>query len=113
MTSKAWFKTKFDNVLALRPTGWTHSTKLAALTQIKPTVKGKITSYGVPYSEHSSYTELKQWVACCSTGCSVCHACSIRCVQALQPGRIIPTVNVANAKSREVMASYFKRWQKK
>eukprot|EP00045_Choanoeca_perplexa_P008213 m.75384 g.75384 ORF g.75384 m.75384 type:complete len:181 (-) comp14403_c0_seq1:38-580(-) len=93
MITKPWFTARFDSVLALRPTGWTHSNKLAALTQIKPVVKGKITSYGIPYSEHSSYTELKQ------------------CVQALKPKRIIPTVNVGNAKSRELMASYFKRWQ--
>jgi hypothetical protein len=47
MVTKPWFKAKFDSVLALRPTGWTHSNKLAALTQIKPVVKGKVTCYGM------------------------------------------------------------------
>ena len=47
MIEKPWFKAAFRTVLAIKPTGWTHSNKLAALTQIKPTVKGNITSYGM------------------------------------------------------------------
>ncbi|XP_013385762.1 DNA cross-link repair protein SNM1-like [Lingula anatina] len=87
------FKGQFDNILALEPTGWTHSGKTLSLNNIKPKVKKKgITIYGVPYSEHSSYTELKNFV------------------QALQPDQILPTVNNGNPTSRRKMESLFKSW---
>lgn len=104
------------HALGFRPTGWTHSgTKCLELTQ--PTTKGRITVYGwflaaraapggrklwltarlavagVPYSEHSSFTELRRFV------------------QAFKPKRIVPTVNVGSAKSRGAMQSYFRQWQ--
>ncbi|WVZ08687.1 hypothetical protein V8G54_022033 [Vigna mungo] len=61
------YKDQFTAVLAFRPTG-------------------------VPYSEHSSYTELRDFV------------------QFLRPDKIIPTVNVGNAANREKMQSYFRDW---
>ena len=48
--------------------------------------------YGVPYSEHSSFRELTMF--CC----------------ALRIDRIIPTVNVGSAKSRERMKAWAERW---
>ncbi|KAF2635325.1 DRMBL-domain-containing protein [Massarina eburnea CBS 473.64] len=48
--------------------------------------------FGVPYSEHSSFRELTMF--CC----------------ALRIDRIIPTVNVGSAKSRELMKGWCEKW---
>ncbi|XP_043331320.1 DNA cross-link repair 1A protein [Cervus canadensis] len=84
---------KYNQILAFRPTGWTHSNKLARLTDIIPQTKGNISIYGIPYSEHSSYLEMKRFV------------------QWLRPQKIIPTVNVGTLKSRRTMEKYFQEWK--
>ncbi|XP_057983358.1 DNA cross-link repair protein SNM1 [Malania oleifera] len=95
---KQYLKTYADQytmVLAFRPTGWTYSEAIGnQLDLIKPNSRGNITIYGVPYSEHSSFTELREFV------------------QFLKPDRIIPTVNVGNAVNRDKMQSYFREWLK-
>ncbi|XP_060195782.1 DNA cross-link repair protein SNM1 isoform X2 [Lycium barbarum] len=86
---------QYTSMLAFRPTGWTYSETIGDnLNLIKPTSKGNITIYGVPYSEHSNFTELQEFV------------------QFLRPEKIIPTVNVGNAVNRGKMQSYFQQWLK-
>ncbi|XP_078007740.1 DNA cross-link repair 1A protein-like [Phascolarctos cinereus] len=84
---------KYDRILAFRPTGWTHSEKFGCLADIVPQTKGNISIYGIPYSEHSSYLEMKRFV------------------QWLKPQKIISTVNVGSWKSRNTMEKYFNEWK--
>nr|XP_048279055.1 DNA cross-link repair 1A protein isoform X1 [Myodes glareolus] len=84
---------KFDQILAFRPTGWTHSNNITSIADITPQTKGNISIYGIPYSEHSSYLEMKRFV------------------QWLKPQKIIPTVNVGTFKSRNAMEKCFKEWR--
>ncbi|XP_015350306.1 DNA cross-link repair 1A protein isoform X1 [Marmota marmota marmota] len=84
---------KYDRILAFRPTGWTHSSKFSSIADITPQTKGNISIYGIPYSEHSSYLEMKRFV------------------QWLKPQKIIPTVNIGTLKSRHTMEKYFKEWK--
>jgi len=84
---------KYNQILAFRPTGWTHSNKLTSLADIILQTKGNISIYGIRYSEHSSYLEMKRFV------------------QWLKPQKIIPTVNVGSLKSRRTMEKYFQEWK--
>ncbi|KAG8517433.1 DNA cross-link repair 1A protein, partial [Galemys pyrenaicus] len=84
---------KYDQILAFRPTGWTHSNKFTSVSDIIPQTKGNISIYGIPYSEHSSYKEMKRFV------------------QWLKPQKIIPTVNVGTLESRRTMEKYFNEWK--
>ncbi|XP_064000423.1 DNA cross-link repair 1A protein isoform X5 [Pogoniulus pusillus] len=86
------FSETFDQVLAFRPTGWTYSDSCFSLADIKPQTRGKITIYGIPYSEHSSYLEMKRFV------------------QWLKPQKIIPTVNNGCWQARSLMEKHFRDW---
>lgn len=86
------FSGKYDRVLAFKPTGWTYSEGYSSVADIRPNVRGKITIYGIPYSEHSSYLEMKRFV------------------QFTRPQKIIPTVNVGDWKARSTMEKYFAEW---
>ncbi|XP_068114902.1 DNA cross-link repair 1A protein isoform X2 [Hyperolius riggenbachi] len=86
------FPGKYDRVLAFKPTGWTYSQGCSSVADIAPQIRGKITIYGIPYSEHSSYLEMKRFV------------------QFVKPQKIIPTVNMGDQKSRSTMQKYFSEW---
>ncbi|XP_069835852.1 DNA cross-link repair 1A protein [Dendropsophus ebraccatus] len=86
------FSGKYDRILAFKPTGWTYSDGCSSVADIRPDIRGKVTMYGIPYSEHSSFSELRRFV------------------QFIRPQKIIPTVNVGNWKSRSAMEKYFAEW---
>ena len=106
----------FSRVVGFRPTGWnyrppsgrnadnpavatvlhnegwkSHFTMRDLVPQRGSTKESNC--FGVPYSEHSSFRELTMF--CC----------------ALRIGRVIPTVNVGSAKSREKMKAWIERWE--
>jgi hypothetical protein len=83
----------FKAVVTFRPTGWTYTKALAGGAAPRPWAEneGATRVYGVPYSEHSSYTELHALVA------------------ALRPGRVVPTVNAESASERERLALQFSK----
>lgn len=84
---------QYDSIIAFRPTGWTH--QAGSLNQIQPKTVGPVTLYGIPYSEHSSFNELRTFV------------------ESITAKRILPTVNLASKKSRDMMNGHFKAWQRK
>ncbi|CAE7146275.1 unnamed protein product [Rhizoctonia solani] len=106
---------QYDRILGFRPTGWTYTppagqnmaptvdqilaqtrTHSYNATDLRPQrgSSPRVTIYGVPYSEHSSFREL------------TCFALSI------DWGRMIATVNVGNAESRQKMQTWFDKWAK-
>ncbi|KAK6341127.1 hypothetical protein TWF696_008216 [Orbilia brochopaga] len=108
-------KHRFTKIVGFRPSGWNYRPPNGRFVE-SPAVQTVLHShawrsdysvaqmapqrgstadvkcFGVPYSEHSSFRELTAF--CC----------------ALDIGRIIPTVNVGSAKSREKMKFWFEKW---
>ncbi|XP_060073013.1 DNA cross-link repair 1A protein-like [Ylistrum balloti] len=83
----------YTEVIAFEPTGWTHSNKITSLDQLRPKFsRNGIHIYGVPYSEHSSYLEMKRFT------------------QFIKPDKILPTVNNGNSRARTKMEKLFKSW---
>jgi DNA cross-link repair 1A protein len=105
----------FARVVGFRPTGWSYRPPTSRFTE-NPAVNTVLHSdgwktrytmrdlapqrgstresncFGVPYSEHSSFRELTMF--CC----------------ALRINRIVPTVNVGSARSREKMKGWIEKW---
>jgi DNA cross-link repair 1A protein len=110
------YRSHFSRVVGFRPTGWNYRPPTSRFTE-NPAVSTVLNSdgwksrytmkdlvpqrgstresncFGVPYSEHSSFRELTMF--CC----------------ALRIGRVIPTVNVGSAKSREKMKVWIEKWE--
>eukprot|EP00698_Gefionella_okellyi_P001425 TRINITY_DN11384_c0_g1_i1.p1 TRINITY_DN11384_c0_g1~~TRINITY_DN11384_c0_g1_i1.p1 ORF type:complete len:656 (-),score=142.60 TRINITY_DN11384_c0_g1_i1:19-1947(-) len=63
---------RYDRVVAFQPTGWSQ-------TRVTKRTRGAMTVVSVPYSEHSSFSELKEFM------------------DWMKPGFIIPTVNTSAA----------------
>ncbi|KIX01673.1 uncharacterized protein Z518_09399 [Rhinocladiella mackenziei CBS 650.93] len=109
------YKGHFARVVGFRPTGWNYRSPTSRFTE-SPAVstvlysdgwKSRFTMrdlvpqrgstresscFGVPYSEHSSFRELTMF--CC----------------ALRINRIVPTVNVGSARTREKMKAWIEKW---
>ncbi|KAL9102176.1 MAG: hypothetical protein Q9163_002650 [Psora crenata] len=109
------FKPHFSRIVGFRPSGWNYRPPNSRFTE-SPSVQTVLHSdswksrysmaelvpqrgstreancFGVPYSEHSSFRELTMF--CC----------------ALRIDKIIPTVNVGSAKSREKMKAWCDKW---
>ena len=109
------FKPHFSRIVGFRPSGWNYRPPNSRFTE-SPAVQTVLHSdnwksrysmaeltpqrgstreancFGVPYSEHSSFRELTMF--CC----------------ALRIDKIIPTVNVGSAKSREKMKAWCEKW---
>ncbi|BFZ18369.1 hypothetical protein BsWGS_21407 [Bradybaena similaris] len=83
---------KFKSVLALEPTGWSHSNGVSLENLCPKWSRNNVTLYGIPYSEHSSFQELKRFV------------------QFLRPKKIIPTVNNGSPAARKKMEDIFSSW---
>ncbi|KAK6348409.1 hypothetical protein TWF718_006205 [Orbilia javanica] len=109
------FKQRFTKIVGFRPSGWNYrppTGRLVDSPQVQTVLNSnawksnygveqmvpqrgstaEVKCFGVPYSEHSSFRELTAF--CC----------------ALDIVRIIPTVNVGSAKSREKMKMWFEKW---
>jgi hypothetical protein len=78
---------RYDAVVAFRPTGWTYS-KGQDAAGYKPWVEndGRTRLYSVPYSEHSSFPQLVQFV------------------KTVAPAAIVPTVNLRES---DKLVNYF------
>lgn len=109
------YKPHFSRIVGFRPSGWNYRPPNSRFTE-SPSVQTVLYSdnwksrytmadlvpqrgstreancFGVPYSEHSSFRELTMF--CC----------------ALRIDKIIPTVNVGSAKSREKMKGWCEKW---
>lgn len=73
-------------VLAVIPTGWEHEKSKGELIRVEESAKGPSTAkIHVAYSEHSSFTELRD------------------CVEQLRPRQIVPTVGVKTSEDARLM----------
>lgn len=63
-------------IVGLRATGWSHAARGGPLREWR---EGGACVVGVPYSEHSSWTDLRS------------------CIASMRPARVVPTVNASSA----------------
>ena len=92
----------YSHILSIIPTGWTHQKGSSSENSLKGmNIKNfkhsfsNVSQLEVPYSEHSSFSELRRFVMFLKLANANC---------------VIPTVNIGNANSRENMNKLFKSW---
>jgi DNA cross-link repair 1A protein len=61
-TIARYYRNRYDTVVAFKPTGWTFTQARKQLSQTKRQKRGALIQYAVPYSEHSSFKELREFV---------------------------------------------------
>ena len=86
---------QYNHILGIKPTGWTHSRaegQESSLAYLRIVTKGQLSLLEVPYSEHSSYSELRRFINFLRIG---------------EVGQIVPTVNRTKCKAFEGM---FQKW---
>ncbi|ODM91471.1 DNA cross-link repair 1A protein [Orchesella cincta] len=84
---------QFSNIIGIKPSGWQFSSAGSGCS-VKTHYGDTVTVVGVPYSEHSSFSELREFVT------------------SLKPKKVQPTVNVGNAKKRGEMTMHIESWLK-
>lgn len=77
--------TRWSRVVAIKPTGWSFRPR----GRLERRDSGSVVILGIPYSEHSSWDDLRA------------------CVAALRPRRLVPTVNAADATKRRAIVDRF------
>jgi len=85
----------FRHVLGVKPTGWTHGkgqAKETSLARLRIVTKGQISLLEVPYSEHSSYSELERF---------------LKFLRIKDVSQVVPTVNRRDCQNMERM---FQQW---
>ena len=58
-----YYRARYDTVVAFKPTGWTFESSRKHARATKRQQRGSLIQYSVPYSEHSSFEELRELVA--------------------------------------------------
>jgi DNA cross-link repair 1A protein len=59
---KKYYKNRYDTIVAFKPTGWTFTQTKKNDRGTKRSKRGQLIQYAVPYSEHSSFSELRELV---------------------------------------------------
>ena len=67
-------------------------TAVKGLDAIQPKIHGNVFIHGIPYSEHSGFSEMRRFI------------------RYFRPRQIIPTVGVGLAAQRKKMEDTFKEW---
>jgi DNA cross-link repair 1A protein len=78
------FGQPYTRIIGYRPTGWSMG-KSPSSKILNTRSNGNITIVSVPYSEHSSFTEL------------------VDCIECLKPQKIVPTVNASKSQEQQTL----------
>lgn len=91
------FGKDFEHCLGIVPTGWTHekNSDNSLETMAVKNLKCKLFQLNVPYSEHSSFSELRRFITFLKLDSAE---------------KILATVNVGNPTSRNAQKAIFRKW---